>query len=87
MAYDPTKPVNGAPIVSAELRNQFAGLKDLLDAPPTVADVEATVQSETAGNCSAVNDLILTVSNPPTQAEVQQIADKLLELLVALKRA
>jgi len=32
MAYDPTKPANGAPIVSAELRNQFAGLKELMDA-------------------------------------------------------
>jgi len=32
MPYDPTKPANNSPIVSAELRNQFAGLKDLIDA-------------------------------------------------------
>ena len=31
MSYDPTLPTNNAPIVSAELRNQFAGLKELID--------------------------------------------------------
>jgi hypothetical protein len=31
MPYDPTKPVNSAPVASAELRNQFAGLKTLID--------------------------------------------------------
>lgn len=33
----------------------------------------------------AVDNLNLTVSNPPTQAEVQQIADKVDELLEALR--
>ena len=33
----------------------------------------------------AVADLNLTVSNPPTQAEVQSIADKIDELLQALR--
>jgi hypothetical protein len=32
MPYDPTLPANHSPIVSAELRNQFAGLKELIDA-------------------------------------------------------
>ena len=32
MPYDPTLPVNHAPIVAAELRNQFNGLKALIDA-------------------------------------------------------
>src|SRR6266851_1050204 len=32
MAYDPSLPANNSPIVSAELRNQFAGLKALIDA-------------------------------------------------------
>jgi hypothetical protein len=31
MPYDPTLPANNSPIVSAELRNQFAGLKALID--------------------------------------------------------
>ena len=32
MSYDPNLPADHAPVVSAELRNQFNGLKDLLDA-------------------------------------------------------
>jgi len=32
MSYDPTLPANHAPIVSQELRNQFNGLKALIDA-------------------------------------------------------
>lgn len=45
--FDPTLPANGSQIVSAELRNQFNGLKELLDvegAPPLVqvtADYDA----------------------------------------------
>lgn len=31
MPFDPTLPVNNSPIVSAELRNQFNGLKGLID--------------------------------------------------------
>jgi hypothetical protein len=31
MPYDPTLPANNSPIVSQELRNQFNGLKDLID--------------------------------------------------------
>jgi hypothetical protein len=32
MAFNPTLPANNSPIVSAELRNQFNGLKSLIDA-------------------------------------------------------
>src|SRR5262245_61438669 len=31
MAFDPALPVTNSPILSAELRNQFNGLKDLID--------------------------------------------------------
>jgi hypothetical protein len=42
MAYDPTLPANNSPIVSAELRNQLAGLKDLIDAQQaTITDHES----------------------------------------------
>ncbi len=39
-----------------------------------------------AANANGVATLGLTVSNPPTQAEVQAIADKLDELINALRR-
>jgi hypothetical protein len=40
----------------------------------------------TSSNSNAVNTLGMAVSDPPTQAEVQQIADKLDELITALRR-
>lgn len=86
MAYDPTKPANGAPIVSAELRSQFAGLMTLLDGKTSAAEVSAQINTETAGPCGSVAWLGLTVSNPPTQAQVQAIANKLDELIDSLRR-
>jgi hypothetical protein len=40
----------------------------------------------TARNPGTVADLGLTISDPPTQAEVQALAAKLDELIIALKR-
>lgn len=86
MAYDPTKPANGAAISSGELRDQFAGLKTLIDEKANAAEVAATIDAATSGSASSVNYLSLVVSNPPTQAEMQSLADKLDELLMVLKR-
>ena len=73
MAYDPTKPANGSPIVSAELRSQFAGLKTLIDAR--------------AHRVDDVNGLGLTANPVYDASQLQGVADKLDELLDALKRA
>ncbi|MEY4918620.1 MAG: hypothetical protein RL616_2533 [Verrucomicrobiota bacterium] len=86
MPYDPTKPANGAPIISAELRDQFAGLNDLIDAVPTSQPMTDRLDAHTAGNCEFVSLPALTVSNPPTQAEVQAMANLLNNLYVALTR-
>ena len=72
MAYDPTKPANNAPIISAELRSQFAGLKTLIDGK--------------AHSVNNVNGLGMTAQDPPSAAQIQEIADKLDELLDALKQ-
>ncbi len=40
----------------------------------------------TSNNSNAVNTLAMTVSDPPTQGEVQAIASKLDELILALRR-
>jgi hypothetical protein len=70
MAFDGTLPKNNAPIVAAELRNQFQGIQNNVDA---VREALTMVQP-----------LGLTVSNPPTQAQVQAIANKLDELITTL---
>ena len=67
---DPSLPADNAPILSGELRGQFQAISDALDG------VHARF--------IAVTPLGLAVSNPPTQADVQAIADKLDELINAL---
>jgi hypothetical protein len=73
MAYDPSKPANGAPILSAELRNQFAGLKALIDAR--------------AHRVDDVSGLGMNASLTYDPAQIQSIGDKLDEVIDALNRA
>ncbi len=70
MPFNPALPQTNSPIASAELRSQFQGLQDNID--------------NLREHLNVVQPLGLTVSNPPTQAEVQAIADKLDELLNSL---
>jgi hypothetical protein len=164
MPFDPTKPVNGSLIVAAELRGQFTGLKDLIDAIPpgqigpagpaghdgvdgaqgpagadgrsivnvyddgsgraivqmsdgstygpftiasgppgadgppgpqgpmgeaTMGDITNAVNNAIAGtsnNSNSVSILDMTISDPPTQTEVQNIASRLDQLILALRR-
>jgi hypothetical protein len=67
---DPSLPADNSPLVSGEMRGQFQAIAD------GFADIRARF--------IAVAPMGLTVSNPPTQAEVQAIADKLDELINTL---
>ncbi len=85
MPFDPTLPANGSPLVSAEMRSQLTSLKALIDAIPTpdVTQVDLNNAIETtARNCDSVDPLNMAVSD----ADVQTIADKVDELLAALRR-
>ena len=73
MPYDPTKPANNAPIISAELRSQFAGLKTLIDARPHRVD--------------DISGLGMNANLTYDPSQLQSVADKLDELLDALNRA
>jgi hypothetical protein len=63
---DPSLPADNSPLVSGELRGQFQAIQNNFD------DIRR--------RHFAVTPLGLTVSNPPTQADVQALADKLDEL-------
>ena len=78
--FNPDLPRNNSPISSSELRGQFVGLSE------TLSTAIAEAANGSAVNPSGVTPLGLTVSNPPTQAEVQALADKLDELIGALTR-
>ncbi|MSU56682.1 MAG: hypothetical protein EXS35_00605 [Pedosphaera sp.] len=86
MPYDPDLPANNSPILSAELREQFQGLRALLDDKVDNDYVESFINEHTAGSFTGRTLLNLTVSNPPTQAQVQAIANKLDEIIIAGQR-
>jgi hypothetical protein len=67
---DPTLPADHSPLSSGEMRNQFQAISGMFD--------------DVRGRLMAVTPLGLTVSNPPTQADVQAIVDKLDELINTL---
>ena len=92
MPFDSTLPANNAPIIAAELRNQFNALADVCnelsdrtDAVPNNDGMTDRITDLSARNADGVVPLTLTVSSPPTQAQVQAILDKLNELITALR--
>jgi hypothetical protein len=94
MAYDPTLPANNSPIVSQELRDQFNGLKALIDAQQAEVDQKTSqddvvqlINDRAAHSCSELAGWGITVSDPPTAAEVQQMADQLGLLISSLVRS
>jgi len=85
MPFDPTLPAANSQISSAELRGQLTSLKSLIDALPTSTDVTLAIEADSAALIN-VTTLTQTISNPPTQAQVQAIQNKLNELITALTR-
>ena len=99
MPFDPTLPANNSPVSSSELRGQLTALNDAIaDAVSLAAenlsnalvDVNTTIDNQvatqTAGSVTGFSVPNLTISDPPTQSEVQQIADILHDLIIALQR-
>ena len=77
MPFNPTLPANGTLISALELRNQLTSLNDQCAAVGTALDGKATYPASVA-------TLSQTISNPPTQAQVLAIQNKLNELINAL---
>src|ERR1035438_164341 len=70
LLLDPSLPADNSPLVSGEMRGQFQAIQNNFD------DLRVRL--------IALTPLGLTVSNPPTQADVQALADKLDELINTL---
>lgn len=86
MPFDPTKPVNASPIVAAELRDQLNALKALIDNLQTqLNNVQALAEAKAPA--PTVTPLVLTVHNPPTQADVVALRDFVNTLLAELQVA
>jgi len=85
-AFDPTLPVNNSLVSSSELRNQFTGLKSIIDNNANTASTNLTNAIEGTAMNPAVNVLSQSISNPPTQAQVQAIQNEINELINAITR-
>ena len=83
--FDPTYPPTNALIESAPLRGQFNGLKDLIDALPTQAEL-ANVLASTSNNSNTVGSIAMNLDPDYNQNQMQMIVDKLEELIQALRR-
>jgi len=79
MPFNPNVPQPFQDLDANVVRNQLNSLKDLIDAVPLQA------ANKTVAHVLPIYALSLTISDPPTQAEVQAISDKLDVLLDALK--
>lgn len=75
--FNPALPLNNSLIASGELRNQFNSLNEL------IGDLQVQMD-ERAYKPNGVGPLTNPISNPPTQAQVTEIRDKVNELLAAL---
>ena len=69
-SFDPDLPRDNSLVDAGELRGQFVGLYSEIE------DIRSRL--------IALTPLGLSVSNPPTQAQVQALADKLDELINTL---
>ena len=85
MPFDPSKPEDNSPLSSAVMRSQLTALNADTQTRASQTDVDAAIAG-TSSNTNGVGTLGMVVSDPPTQGEVQTIADKLDELINGLRR-
>lgn len=86
MPFDPTKPQENTPLDAAEMREQLNGLADLIAERLTEPQAEQLIASKAAGPMPDLALLDMMVSNPPTQAEMQAVVNKIDEMIVRLRR-
>ena len=87
--FDPTLPANNAPLVSAVMRDQLNALNDDLQTLSTVTLMNATVAnavSGTSSNSNSVGTLGMSADSSYSQGQLQDVMNKVDELIAALRR-
>ena len=87
--FDPTYPPTNAEIESAPLRAQFNALNDDIQTRSTVNLMNATVASAVGGtssNSNSVGQLGMSADGSYNQGQMQDVMNKLDELINALRR-
>jgi hypothetical protein len=89
MPFDPSLPVNSSKVRASELRDQFNGLNDLISAKPSTAEVVNAVNQGLQGssnNSNGVGQMSISADGSCNASQLQQVMDKLDELILALRR-
>ncbi|MBL9113897.1 MAG: hypothetical protein JNJ83_02745 [Verrucomicrobiaceae bacterium] len=89
MPFDPTKPANNSPASSAEMRSQLTSLNADIQQRATAAQVAADISNalqQTSNNSNGVSTLGQGADGSYNQSQMQQVLDKLDELINALRR-
>ena len=87
--FDPNLPANNTPLVSAEMRAQLNALNDDIQTRSTVNLMNATVASAVSGtsnNSNGVATLDMSADSSYSQGQLQDVMNKLDELIAALRR-
>lgn len=89
MPFDPNLPQANTEIDAVQMRDQLNGLNDLITAKPSAAEVNNAVSlgiQGTSNNSNAVGQISSTADFTYNQGQLQEILDKLNELILALRR-
>ena len=89
MPFDPAKPANNAPNSSAEMRSQLTALNADIQQRATSNDLNNAIASAitgTSANTNAVSTLAQSADSSYNPSQMQQLLDKMDELITALRR-
>ena len=78
-AFNPAIPVDGSVIDAGELRTQFG----VLEVEIQMLGLRMEVQEQRG---FGIDPLSVTITEPPTQEQVQTVVDKLNELIASMSR-
>ena len=65
--------INSQPTTIGTLQSQFSGLQTLANQKPSMADVNQAIAANSACNVDGEDEPLGDISDPPTQAEVQDL--------------
>ena len=85
MPFDPTKPANNSPNSSAEMRSQLTSLNADIQQRATLGDLSNAI-SGTSNNSNGVGTLGMGADGGYNQSQMQDLINKVDELINALRR-
>ncbi len=89
MPFDPTKPANNSPASSAEMRSQLTSLNADIQQRATLGDLNnaiANALAQTSANSNGVGTLGMGADGGYNQQQMQDLINKVDELINALRR-